>query len=155
MNSVRWWRTVKSEASSFQFMSGLTLLPNGSGRATPNPFGVVTPAPSGTTIILPQRSSATRQSVVVSGNSVTFSSSSSWSATPRLTWSNVSPETWAALGFWSGLGFFAFAALAFSLVLRRRFNAESPPRRILAAAIILFTLYAGYHAIMFAREVIS
>jgi hypothetical protein len=70
-------------------------------------------------------------------------------------WSSVSDSTWAALGFWTILGLAAIAFLVVCLMRRQRFDDETPPRVLMSAAIVLFSLYAGYHLILFAREYIS
>jgi hypothetical protein len=66
--------------------------------------------------------------------------------------SAVNPTTWANLGWWGALGLAALASLILVAIIWPR-RKTAAPRSLLVLACTLFVLYAGYHALMFAREI--
>jgi hypothetical protein len=73
---------------------------------------------------------------------------------PTLNLSAVKPMTWISLGWWGTLGLASLASLGvLAVVWPRRKNAA--PRPLLVLACTLFVLYAGYHTLMFARDMAS
>jgi hypothetical protein len=66
--------------------------------------------------------------------------------------SAVQTMTWVSLGWWGSLGLAAMASLIVVAVVWPR-RKTSAPRPLLVLACTLFVLYAGYHTLMFAREI--
>lgn len=154
MNGVRAWEVVRQEAMTNQWLS------QAFGAATPGSFRITTPSTRGssqTTITIPQTTTRSGSSVVISGGSMSFSSfgTISTSGSTGYLWSNVSQQSWLMLGWWGGLGILSLVWLIVCLGRRRRFDTDRPPRSLVAGACILFALYAGYHAIMFTREMLT
>jgi hypothetical protein len=140
MNGLRWWRTARNEANPNQWVQQLISGPGSSVSLSSR----WTPGTPGTVVTL--RNSRT---LVVSGGSVSLT------PMPVPSWSSVSDATWAVLSFWTALGIAAITSAILCLIGRRSFDGERAPRGPMAAAIVLFSLYAGYHLILFAREYIS
>ncbi len=155
MNGVRAWSNVRQEASVGPwfsvFQSPRILQPGQSRRIITSPSG------SGQTIVLPPTPSSISTSITITGGGVSFSTGGPVATLgqPSLNWSSVSSQSWTFLGWWSGLALLAMLWIIVTLVRRKRFDADRPPRALVAWAWSLFTLYAGYHAIMFTREFIS
>ncbi len=172
MNGVRSWNTVRYESLAGQTMFTFLGSPGGPTRISRSAPFTLTPrsgsttilTPGGTTTItLPQTNitsnstSSTRLSFGTGGSLTTTFSSRTVTASPSPTrnWSAVSRQSWIVLGWWAGLALAALVWLTLCLIRRRRFDAERPPRLLMAAAWSLFTLYAGYHALMFTRELLT
>lgn len=162
MNGVRAWDAVRQEASMGQWMVqsfGGRALPGGMSRFSP--LTNRSNSSSQTTIMIPSGPASGTSSLIVSGGSISISSNGTLtrrtftSGAPSYNWSVVSQRAWVVLAWWSGLAIAALAWLTLCLIRRRRFDAERPPRLLMAAAWSLFTLYAGYHAIMFTREFLT
>jgi hypothetical protein len=59
------------------------------------------------------------------------------------------------LGFWFAMALAALAWLLVCMLRRGRFGGARLPRRLIGVSLGLFAVYAGYHLVMFTREVIS
>jgi hypothetical protein len=139
MNSIREWSRIRVQATprvqarSFRVMMSTT---TGGGSLT-------------------QTFTSSSQTLTLNSNGVTvIQGGPTAPAAAAPIWGNVSPNSWMNLGWWSGLGVLGMAGLIAAIALRRRFNKDSPPWRLVGAAAVLFALYAGYHAILFSREFI-
>ncbi len=138
MNSIRTWREVRQQATPVtQWFTSVR-------------SSYTTTISGGSTTII-SRGGPGGVSVSVNGKTV---QSTGPSGSGSLVWSNVASRTWVTLGWWSGLGLTALTALVVALVCRRRFDRERVPRAMIATACVLFALYAGYHAVTFARELL-
>lgn len=167
MNGVRAWKQVRAEASQygrtvFTFSSPSVVTGPRSPTVTLAPPTIQRRAANGqTTITIPQPPAATSsQSLTITGGgSFSFSSSSSITtfkgfakATPNF--AQVSTQTWFAFGWWAGLGLASIVGLMIAIAVRRQFDRERPPRGVVVMACTLFALYAAYHIVFFAREII-
>ncbi len=172
MNGVRSWNTVRRESlmgqTRFTFMSS----PGGPTRISRSAPFTVSPRAGSTTFVAPggtttmtlpptnittNSTSSTKLSFSTGGSLTTTFSSRTFTAapSPARNWSGVSRQSWIILAWWAGLALAALAWLTLCLIRRRRFDADRPPRLLMAAAWSLFTLYAGYHALMFTREFLT
>lgn len=174
MNTYRTWRQVRIEAQPrpiariVTFNSSFTI--NGSSSTTViNPSAPSTftlnrggPANAAGSVTITSPGNGQPVTVTQNGGRTAISNSpgtrrvltNNIKPTNGLVWSNVATNTWASLGWWGGLGLLAVVMLMVAIVRRRRFDREHPPRIAIGAAIVLFALYAGYHAVVFAREVV-
>lgn len=168
MNGVRWWKTVRSQAAtgpwftlrtSAQLRIAQSLTPSApvAVRTMIPPSGSLQTTNQGTTLTT---TGPTVLTFPPAGSGGVTLNTGALTITPSVTaagrnWSAVSWATWASFGFWVSLGLLGLAALVVCLVRRRRFFGPVPPRRLVGAALSLFAVYAGYHLVMFAREVIS
>jgi hypothetical protein len=138
MNGVRAWRVVCEQAQPPQ--TAFLTLSRVMAVRTSGSITSITTGPNGT-------------SFTVNGTTITPRVLQPV-PTPGLAWGNVATRTWVSLGWWSALGLIALTILIVAIVGRRRFDRDRLPNVTIASACVLFTLYAGYHAVTFTREML-
>jgi len=140
MNGFRAWERVQAEAAPAR----QTLFTTSSFSFSAGPGGVTRSFSNSSRAVVRMNSSG--------GVTVITTPSTTAAANAGPAWASVSQQTWINFGWWTGLGLLAVSTLILTLFLRRRFAADAPPWRIVAAAGVLFLLYGGYHALAFSRE---
>lgn len=70
-----------------------------------------------------------------------------------MNWSAVPLNSWFGFGWWAALGLAALVGLVILISRRRQLVEHGPPQRLTAFASLLFLCYAGWHLVMFGREV--